>query len=761
LSAVDLERDAEVSGREQGVAARAVDPFLEAKLHPPSVRADWVDRARLLRQLEAATRCPITLIAAPAGYGKTTLVAQWLASAREPRVTAWVSLDSSDNDPGRLWTHVATALQRAGCSLGAGTGQSPYTHVRSPVDRLLATMVSSLAAMPRDVVILLDDFHFLHEPACHSQVEFLVENLPPQAHLVIITRADPGLRLGRVRASGRLAEIRADDLGFTVSEASRMLEHEHVRLSSDSMAQLMQRTEGWPAGLYLASLSLAGREDPEEFVRRFSGGNRFVVDYLTEEVLSRQPTEVREFITVMSILDHFCAPLCDFVADISHSAAILHDLERGNLFLVPLDGERRWFRFHHLFAAVAGAELEGEQPNRISQLHARAAQWFSDHGHIDEAVAHSLAGGRATEAALLVQANWMKYVDAGRAATVRAWLEALGPPSIASDPAAGVAAAWMAALYGDEEGLTDHLKLLEAHRDYGPLPDGTRSVDSAIAMIQGLFGYGGPVEMLAGSQRAIELETDAHSPFYAIANLTRGHAAYLSDDVDQARSLLEQAAYADAAPAIIRAVSLATLSLVEADRGRRDHSRELARTAMDTVDAHGLGDTPQASMAFTALGRALAETGRIEEAMAILEQGLLLRWRYPAQGPWGAIHHLLVTARVALAAGRLPQAQALTTEVSQRMGSFRDGMAPMKARLHALQQDLRSRRADGVLANALTDRELDVLRLLQGPLSLPEIAAELYVSTNTVKTHARGVYRKLGAHSRTEALRLAREKLLI
>ena len=245
---------------------------------------------------------------------------------------------------------------------------------------LLPAIVNALAAMPEEIVIVLDDFHFIRDAACHDQVEFLVDSLPALAHLVIVTRADPGLRLGRLRASGGLAEIRADDLCFTADEASALLEHEGVHLSDRSVAQLMQRTEGWPAGLYLATLSLAGREDPDEFVRAFSGGNRFVGDYLTEEVLSRHSPEVREFITSISILERFSASLCDHVVGTTASATLLHDLSRTNLFVVPLGDDGVWFRFHHLFAAVARSELEITHPERVRSLHARAAEWFREHG---------------------------------------------------------------------------------------------------------------------------------------------------------------------------------------------------------------------------------------------------------------------------------------------------------------------------------------------------------------------------------------------
>ena len=377
-------------------AGGGVDSFLEAKLHWPPPRERWVERARLLDLLDRAASCQVILVAAPAGYGKSTLVAQWLASDRRTPAAAWVSLDSGDNDPGRLWTHVAAALERAGCVLADDLAAFMAANSGDVMTYVLPTLVNALAAMREDIVILLDDFHFVNDPACHDQVEFFIEHLPRQAHLLISTRADPGLRLGRVRATGRLAEIRADDLAFNERETANLLAMERVQLSSDAVAQLMLRTEGWPAGLYLAALSLSGRPDPEEFVRSFSGGNRFIGDYLTEEVLSRHTDRTREFITSMSILDRFCAPLCDFIAETTGSAGILHELERTNLFLVPLDDEGRWFRFHHLFAAVARSEL-ADRTRGPGPVAARTGRAMVPRPRAHRRGGHSIPGRRQHE----------------------------------------------------------------------------------------------------------------------------------------------------------------------------------------------------------------------------------------------------------------------------------------------------------------------------------------------------------------------------
>jgi LuxR family maltose regulon positive regulatory protein len=736
------------------------DPLLEAKLSRPPTRSDWVERVRLLKVLDHAVERPIVLVAAPAGFGKTTLVTQWLASNRGPPVAAWISLDAQDNDPVSLWTDIALALEQAGCRLRDDVTTFVAAHGGEVIAAVLPHLLQAMADMENDLIILLDDFHLLQDPACHNHIELLVQHLPPRAHLMIITRADPGLRLGRLRATGRLAEIRAADLAFTAEETSALLAVEGVRISTGSVQDLVQRTEGWAAGLYLASLSMAGRSDPDEFAREVSNGNRFIGDYLTEEVLAKHSPEVREFIKTMSIVDRFSAPLCDFMTGATGSAALLHELERSNLFLVPLDEQRTWFRFHHLFASVARSELELDSPDRVPGLHAKAARWFRDNGHTDEAVMHSLASGSTSDAALLVQANWLKYVEVGRGGKVRDWLRSLGTSSIATDPAARVTAAWMAALSGDRAALEAHLTALEELKDEGPLPDGTRSVESAMSMIQGIFGYGGPIEMMTGAQRAVELETDDRSPYYSIAHLSRGHAAYVAGDLELATRLLAKASHNEAAPAVIRVMALATRSLTEGERLNQDLSRELAESAMAVVDADGLRGFPQASLAFTALAQAQATANEHPKAVATIEQGLLLRRRTPELGPWATVHHLLVASRLALDAGEHEMAQHLVEEVSARMDAYRDGMESMRERLRVLQDRLPSPVRAVPVREVLTDRELDILKLLQSSLSLTEIAGELYISRNTVKTHAKAVYRKLGASSRTEAVKIARARLL-
>ena len=462
----------------------------------------------------------------------------------------------------------------------------------------------------------------------------------------------------------------------------------------------------------------------------------------------------------MSILDRFSASLCDAVAGMTGSAEILDELERRNLFLVPLDDERRWFRFHHLFGLAARSELESLHPERLPDLHRRAASWYREHGHVAEALTHLRAAGLRAETATLIQANWLQFVDAGRAPTVLSWLQSLGRNPDGVDPVEETAAAWMAAIFGDEAGLARHFQQLEPFAGHGPLPDGSRSVESAVALIGGLFGYGGPLAIRADAQRAVELETDGLSPFYSIAQFGVGHAAYLAGELNLASDHLDRSARSEAGPAIVRVQALALQSLAADELGQYDHCRELAERAMGMVEDRNLHVMPQASTAFAAMGQAQARLGKVADALSTLEQGLAMRRRY-AVGPWGWIHLLMVMARVAVEASEVAMAQELLGDLTARMARFPDGMTAMRARQAVIQADLRDRIAAGAREEELTARELDVLVLLQGSLTVREIADALFLSTNTVKTHIQALYRKLGAHSRTDAVAVARRDRLL
>ena len=419
------------SGSQREPALPRVDAFLEAKLHPPGVRAKWVRRDRLLLTLErSVTECPLTLIAAPAGYGKTTVVAQWL-DRMTGRNVAWVALDAADNDPVRFWTHIATALERAGCAFSGGAASLVASHRAEIMNGLLPEIVVALAEAPSMILLALDDYHFIRSGACHEQVNFLIEHLPA-------TRLGPHPHPGRSGlASGppsRRGSARRDPSGSPV-----VRQRGGQGLAGGRRHRVVR---GRPVRADEADRGLAGRALPDRDVIDRTGGS----GCLRPRVQRRQPVhrglphrggvdpeqsdDVRAFILESSIFERFSATLCEFVLQMPRAGHILHDLERSNLFLVPLDTSGRWFRFHHLFAAVARSELEAEDPARVTRLHERAADWFRANGFVDEAVGHAIAAGSTSSGLRLVQANWIRYVDAGRAATVDGWLSALRAPEL-------------------------------------------------------------------------------------------------------------------------------------------------------------------------------------------------------------------------------------------------------------------------------------------------------------------------------------------
>ena len=733
-----------------------IDGVFESKLHPPPSRAGWIERPRLMDRIAEATRLSVLLVAAPAGYGKSTVITQWVNTPAAGTV-AWVYLDPADNDPARLWAHVAAALDRIGCLVDVDVPGFIAGSATAILTRVLPRVVEAMAAYPAPLTVVLDDLQVIRHQGCTEQLDHLITQLPDHVHLVLISRSDPPLRLGRLRVEGKLTEIRSADLAFAPDEVAAVLQREGVALSDAVLRELVRQTEGWPAAVYLAALSLAGRTDPEAFVRRLSGSNRLIADYLSEEVLSRLDTELHDFILSMSLFDSFNASLADHVTQSRSSARLLHRLERTNLFAIPLPLEDG-VRFHHLFATFARSSLEVERPELVNALHLRGAQWFAAHGQIEDAVHHLLAGKAFDEAAMLIQANWMRFFDAGRSATVVGWLHDLKGTPADAGPAATVTAAWIAAVTGDQAEMRCRLEALESMADTSPLPDGTRSPQSALVLVRGLFGYDGPDRMLADARRAVELESDGSTPWHAVALAALGYAAFVTGDVELARRSLTGSARAPSAPATVRVLALGTLALCEAEQGRATLSARLATEAMDIVVGHEMQAMPQATFAATAYGAMLSAENRLDEAATVLDEALVARRRVPGLTPWPLVHHLITMAVVAArredrttAEELLDEVDSLTTWTDPSMGPTRDRIAAARSLL-AESADLKSHS----VGEPLTPREQEILRRLHGAQSMREIANDLYVSHNTVKTITSSVYRKLGAHSRIEALSIAR-----
>ncbi len=370
-------------------------PLIATKLHVPRLRRGLVARPRLLERVGLGVDSKVTLVSAPAGFGKSTLLTEWLAGApADGRSVAWLSLDAADSDAATFWRYVVTALQNTLDGVGSRaleliTSSPPAT------DLVLTTLVNELAAWPGDVWLVLDDYHLVDGPEVGQGMTFLLTHLPPHVHVVLSTRADPDLPLARWRVRGELVEIRAADLRFTLDEAAQYLNDvTGLHLAAGDVEALEGRTEGWIAALQLAALSLRDRADVGGFIAQFAGTDRYLVDYLVEEVLAQQDDRVREFLLRSAVLDRLTGPLCDAVVGIEDGREMLTTLERANLFLVPLDDQRQWFRYHHLFADVLRARLLAEQPDLVPVLHQRASLWYEAHDVADEAIRHALAGQR-------------------------------------------------------------------------------------------------------------------------------------------------------------------------------------------------------------------------------------------------------------------------------------------------------------------------------------------------------------------------------
>ena len=426
-------------------------PVLATKLYVPPPPPKEVPRPRLIERLNAGLQRKLTLIAAPAGFGKTALVSAWLATCRQP--VAWLALDQADHDYTRFLTYLIAALQTISPHIGQGALDALQSPQPPPTEWIMTTLLNDVASSADHFIVVLDDYHVVDARPVDAAISFLVEHLPPQMHLVITTREDPDLPLARLRAQGQLTELRAADLRFTLSETATFLNQGMgFSLSAEDVAALEARTEGWIAGLQLAALSMQGQHDIPAFIRGFAGDQRYVLDYLVEEVLQRQPAPVRSFLLQTAILDRLNGALCDAVTLQAQGAARLEALQRGNFFVVPLDDKRQWYRYHHLFAQVLYAHLLAEQPDQVPALHRRASEWYEQQGSAAEAIRHALAVGDFKRAANLIEPAVPELRRDRQEAALLGWLQSLPGELVRSRPVLNVGYAWALLAGGELEG---------------------------------------------------------------------------------------------------------------------------------------------------------------------------------------------------------------------------------------------------------------------------------------------------------------------
>jgi LuxR family maltose regulon positive regulatory protein len=699
------------------------------------------------------------LVDAPVGYGKSTLLAQWVAQEEGRRRFTWLSLEVADSDPVRLLAHLVESLRTHVPGFGATIEPALEVSGASPAEGVVPRLLDELAALPERVVIVLDDYHFLRGRKVHGLMERVVAGLPPTTQIALATRADPPLPLGRLRATGAMVELRAADLRFDVDEAGALLASSGIALERSDLTRLVEKSEGWPAGLYLAALSLRTEPDPSGFIHGFAGTHRHVADYLSEEVLRRQPQATLRFLLRTSILPRMCAGLCDAVLEAEGSQAMLEELERSNLFVVALDDERAWYRYHHLFGQMLRAELSRTDPTLSSTLHRRASDWYEAEGLHEEAVDHALASRDEPRAAELIARYWPRLFNEGTLETVRRWLDDLGSEAVAAYPPAALTAGWVAGLIGQPEEMERWLGLAELGAGSEPLPDGTASLESGVAMVRGLMGYAGLDARRAYLARALELEP-AGSVWRPYLLWGLGHVALLSGDAAAAATLLADALRGAASQAVLSMIALSELAIAESELGRVDEGMLLARRAEAVAEQHGLRSDPRSSSVSLALGMALVAKGEVADGHGAMERALELRRASDRLSPWPTLEVLVALAPVRFVHGDVAGAKELLEEARAILAEL-DGAGDVPRRLAEVERLLQRSDRQVAFGETLTDREMAILRLMPTDLTLREIGGELFLSLNTVKTHSRAIYRKLGVSSRGQAIERARDLELL
>ena len=723
---------------------------ITTKLFRPRLRQQIVERKRLHDLLRQGSTLPLTLVCASAGWGKSTLVADWLA--HDGITAGWVSLDGGDNDPKRFWRYLLLAADQAGSAAGAAALRRLDAAGSDVLRDVLPEFVNELASARAPLVLVLDDYHLVTSAHVHASIATLLDRSPPQLHLMLITRADPPLPLSRLRVREDMVELRAEDLRFRPGEALEFFSDRLGPLLTErDVLRLLARTEGWAAALQLAALRLRDRTDPSAFIERFTGADWHIVSYLGEEVLASQSPAVRGFLLETSILNRMCAPLCDALTGRSDGAELINEVYRANLFLTPLDDEHRWFRYHHLFGGLLRHELARTSPERPSALHRRAAQWYAEHGDAAEAIGHAIASGDDSLSGRLIAAHWRRPFNAGQLETVRMWLDALPAELVATDASLSAARVWVALDTGRLEEVSAALDAAEASVP----PDTHLMVLRALQMYK-TGDVGG------AAARLREISSSADDLFIGtVHRLVQGISAMWLGDAGRARELLTEAARraGDDDNRLAYIYAEGCLALLAVNRGDLALADSLAADAESAVgqtlsDSHFVAMFPAAARARIGLMRA-DWAGAWRAATAAVERGRRGAGRV----------ELAAALLTAAAAGRIcPAPDAADVDPGALLGEARGILrhcadpGPLVTTWLAEEQRAeaaRSRRSGPI--EPLTDRELAILRLLPAPASLRELAADLFVTPNTLKTHLRAIYRKLGAESREEAVIRARD----
>jgi LuxR family maltose regulon positive regulatory protein len=732
------------------VRGRAVPAgVIETKLVPPPVRPGTVARGELLDRLAGAGESSVVGIFAPAGYGKTTLLAQLIA--REQRPVAWVSLDEGDNDPVVLLLHVAVAVDRA---LSLTSELFAVLASPGPFEPGVIFRVCSELSMASEHLLVLDDVHLVSGSVSRDAIAALALHVGPGSQIVLSGRGSEGLPVARLRAAG-LLEIGVADLALDEAETGAVLARSGVPRSRDDALLLAVRTEGWAIGVYLAALSLSASTSMSDALAAFSGEDRYVVDYVRSEFLEGlAPLDVR-FLTETAILDRLSGPLCDAVLQTTGSARKLEELERSNLNLVPLDRVRERYRYHHLFRDALRSELMRRDPEALPGLHRRAAVWLEGHGEAVAAVEHALAGDDLELVERLIAPLVLALESTGRGATSRRWLDALGPEALERLPALALAAGWFAALGADHSNAQRWLAIAERGVDEGFSALGAASPASAVALLRGLMCPAGMEQMRADAELAVESEA-AWSPWRLTAAVAVGFTHVLAGDDVRGEEMLGDLVR-EARPvedATTSSIAMAQLALYALERGELSEAETLSRAAHERAGSATLAAA--SAFALVARARVAQRRGDSRELAEYVAGVQLQRPKLTAAIPWLSALTLLQLARIHVASGDSAGAQTILHDLDDLLRE-RPDLAIVGEQAKRLAAQARALPATVAGATTLTPAELRLLPLLPTHLSLPEIGERLFLSRHTIKTQAISIYHKLDVSSRGEAVARARE----
>ncbi len=723
-------------------------PLAETKLLPPRLRPELVGRPRIQRALDRDD-VKLTLVAAPPGYGKTVAARTRFETAEG--AVAWVTLDTGDNDPMRFWTYAATAVERVRGGLGRGALQ----RLKTPggvLESAVIELVNGIATYAAPLTLVLDDFQTITDHECLESIDYALEHLPPTTRVIVITRSDPSLNLAQLRARGELTEVRAHDLAFTSEEAAELLvERGGLPLERDEVEVLRERTEGWPGALCLALLWLRGVDDPHDAVREFGGDHRFVADYLNHEIMSSLDEDSRWLLLRTSVLGDFTAELCDSVFERTDAVSRLESLEHSNLFVARLE-HGGWFRVHSLFAEFAEFQLASSDPGVAGDIHRRAALWFLERGLLPQAVEHAAAAQDHDLLARIVSENHLPLIRSGGARTLVRWAQMLPDEQLVEHPELTMAAAAAVSLVGPR--TIDRRRFVQlAERARG----GTRFtpyVDAGIGMVRSFTFDIGVQAGVEEGRRAVEIAEREADDILVASLAGLAHALYFAGDLTGASAAAHRALAhpeAERRPAA-HAIARSTLALADIDRGLLDAARVQSEKARALIGAIHSSRSWLGALAYSTCGSVHAAEGRFVEA----ERDLASAERF-FHDELSTVHHawlLLLIARVRCRRGHLSEAHDALDHARLELEELADsGTVRLLASDVAEELERASSRAGrGEVLERPSAAELAVLQLLGSELSARDIGGRLFLSANTVRTHTRAIYRKLGVNSRADAL---------